>query len=97
VPAPVPEDAISRASRAWGTCAKGRADAGLRSSQTAEALADAAIEGCAAEFAAIRTAIAAQNGAESADLNTERVRTGTRQMLVIYIQRERAPAASQPN
>ena len=97
-PAPAPVgDPISRAGQAWGNCAKSRTDAGLRSSQTAEALANAALEHCAAELAAIRAAIAAQHGAEAADLNTDRVRTGTRQMLVAYIERERAPAASQPN
>ena len=95
-PAPAPQDAVSRAGQAWGVCVKGRVDAGLGSTQPAEALADAAIAGCAAELEAIRAAIAADSNVEVAALNAARVRGGTRQALVAYIARERGPGAGQP-
>jgi len=94
--APAPPDAVSRSGHAWAVCVKGRVDAGLRSSQAAEALADAAIAGCAAELEAIRAAIEADSNAEIAALNVERVRGGTKQTLIAYVARERGAGASPP-
>jgi hypothetical protein len=86
------------AGRAWSDCAKGRIDARLQSSDTPEAMADAAIAGCAGEMEAVRSAIATERGPEVAAANVERVRTSGRAMFLAYIASRRgrgaAPAAT---
>lgn len=93
-PAHAPTDAVAVAVRAWGVCVKRRADAGLRSARPAATLADGAIAGCATALETIRAALAAASGAEAAGPEVDRVRSGTRQMLVSYIERERERAAA---
>jgi len=89
--APVP--AWRTAGRAWGDCVKGRIDARLQSGDAPEALTDAAIAGCASQLEAVRRAIAAERGAETAAANVERVRNGGRAMFLAYIASRRpAPA-----
>jgi len=90
--APVPP--WRAAGRAWSDCAKGRIDARLQSSDTAEAMADAAIAGCTSEMEAVRSAIAAERGADVAAANVERVRTSGRAMFLAYIASRRGRGAT---
>ena len=87
--APVP--AWRAAGRAWGDCVKGRIDARLSSPETPEALADSAIGGCTGQLEAVRRAIAAERGDETAAANVDRVRNGGRAMFLAYIAQRRTP------
>jgi hypothetical protein len=85
-PAPTP---LERASAEWRDCVKGRIDAGLRSQDSADALVTDALTHCARQEDVIRATIAAERGEEVARLNIERVRNGSRQLFLLYIERER--------
>lgn len=90
-------DAFGAAGQAWAECAKSGVDARLRSRLAPDAVVTAAFDGCARQEAAIRAAIAAEMGDAEAAANVERIRSGGRQMFLIYITRERgqpAPAAT---
>lgn len=101
-PQPAPDGqapAWRAAGQAWGQCVKAGIDARLRSSEAPEALVDTAVGACTRELEAVRSAIAAERGAEAAAANVERVRSGGRAMFLAYVARERgqpAPAAPAP-
>lgn len=89
---PVP--AWRAAGRAWADCVRRRIDPRLGSSDAAEAVVDRAMAGCTTQLEAVRSAITAERGAETAAANVERVRTGGRSMFLAYVaQRRTTPAA----
>jgi hypothetical protein len=89
-----PAPAWRVAGQAWGACVKARIDARLTTSDAPEALTDAAIAGCTRELEAVRTAIAAERGAEIAAADVERVRSGGRATFIAYVAQHRAPASA---
>lgn len=90
VPAPI------AAGRVWSACVKTRIDARTPGSAAPEAVADAAMAGCTRELEAIRTAIAAERGAEVAAANVARVSTSGRAMFIAYVATRRAAATAAP-
>ena len=92
-----PEPAWRTAGRAWAACVKGRIDARIQTSDAPEALTDTAIAGCGRQLEAVRRAIAAERGNETAAADVARVRSGGRARFLLYVAQHRsrtsAPAA----
>ena len=88
VPAPV------AAGRVWSACVKARIDARTPGSAAPEAITDSAMAGCTRELEAIRTAIAAERGAEIAAANVARVSSSGRAMFIAYIATRRSAATA---
>lgn len=91
VPAPI------AAGRVWSGCVKSRIDARTPSSDAAETVADGAMAACTRELEAVRTAIAAERGAEIAAANVERINTSGRAMFIAYIATRRSAATPAPS
>jgi hypothetical protein len=94
-PAPAAEDPYAAVGRSWIDCVKRRVDAALRSDRAPDAITQAAFAGCARQENAIRAAIAERMGAQAAEANIARVRSGTLAMMRIYIPRERGQGTGQ--